>query len=205
MSDKFNNSRGFDKDFFENFYQNKAEDEMNIINKNDINYKNKEINKNTNDTSNLLKNFGNEMVKKLKMRKIDFDYDQENLMNEIKGSDNVNITCKSPITDFDFYVLLTQKNIQNISYLKNSICNDYHYFFKKNNESSNELNDFNDSFSSSKLLEDYFLIKRNIYKVDFNDIVTNFLHNFFHYLIKLFFIISVLFTKDYFFPINIKS
>ena len=46
-----------------------------------------------------------------------------------------------------------------------------------NRNLSEELN-FDDSFSSAKLMEDYFIIKRKVSNVDFDDLVNNFIITF---------------------------
>lgn len=187
LSETFNKSRGYDAEYFEDFYKNKKQNYMDIVDNNSANNSGQKVlNKNNrtvvnnrggNDSKEEITNLANELLKKLKLKKIDLDYEP---IKEVFGKENNNSTriISSTISDFDFSCLLTQKNISFVSILKNNICNDYHYFNKNVNRDFNnkydgscELNEFNDSFSSSKLLEDYFLIKRNINRVDFNDIV----------------------------------
>lgn len=183
MSDKFNSSRGLDMNYFEEFYKNKNKRNQNLESPNIIH---NNIAKKEKDSKNKYKikneNFihmTNELVKRLKVVEFDFSFDeiQENLSNN---------KIDKIISNFDFDFLLAQKNINLINILKKNFCKEYHYFghnkYSDNiySDPDNKLNincNFNDSFSSSKLLEDYFLIKRNVNRVEFNDIV-NFIFSY---------------------------
>jgi hypothetical protein len=59
------------------------------------------------------------------------------------------------------------KNLHNYNLLQNlSICKEDHFF----SVIDNPTEDFNDSFSAAKLMEDYFIIKRQISNVNFDDL-----------------------------------
>jgi len=179
LSEKFNNSRGFDKAYFDTFYSNINKD-LGKTNKQAANLSRNNMQndiKDGNFQNQYLINYAKDLSTKLNSKNIDFNYEKIKIINDYeKMNKSEKINC---IGDFLFTYMLTQKNIQLISSLKENICKENHWFGKietgelKNNNSSGNLNshDFDDSFSSSKLLEDYFLIKRNINRVNFNDIV----------------------------------
>jgi len=78
--------------------------------------------------------------------------------------------------EFKLMKMMNDKEI--LKNIKSNLCKTNH-FFQKSNTEAKDLNNtcnqqnlnFDDSFSSAKLMEDYFIIKRKVSNVEFDDLV----------------------------------
>ena len=134
--------------------------------------------------------------KELKIANFAVDFSCENLEKEylniiysgISFSNLSTLKGKIPENKFDLYnfeefkILKRINNNEILNKIESNICRTNHYYNKSHinhnqegNHNTNSLHEhdlnFDDSFSSAKLMEDYFIIKRRVSNVDFDDLV----------------------------------
>lgn len=90
---------------------------------------------------------------------------------------NLNVIKKNDFFD-DLKLLKQVHDAKLLDVLQ--ICKENHFF----NKNQNQNEDFNDSFSAAKLMEDYFIIKRNLSRINFDDLVNKLLLSYIYFLLK---------------------